>query len=382
MRARRHHRLCHARAPAPVVWALTVGACTTPAATSDVAPDDLVTDSDVGDAAMDSAIDARSDARWDGLDARSTDARGHDSAVDVPQVSDVGGPMLLSASGLYEDFATRRLAPGIVRYVPRFELWADGAAKDRYLLLPAGTRIDTRDMDQWVFPVGTRIWKEFRVDGRLVETRLLQKVRDGLDGWWAVAYVWNATGTEAIAEPLGAEGVGGTMYDVPSQEHCVQCHASGRDFVIGVSAVQLSGPDATAPLADFVTRGMLSDPPARMPVIPGDATVQAALGYLHGNCGHCHNDRSYVAGAVALRLRLSANDTTPAATDTYRTSIGAVAFHMIGPSTTIVVPGSPDTSQLYVRMSLRDFDAMPPIASRAVDPAGLAAVRLWINTLP
>ena len=51
----------------------------------------------------------------------------------------------------------------------------DGAELGRYLLLPRGTTIDTSVMDQWVFPVGTKSWIEFRVGGKLVETRFLWK---------------------------------------------------------------------------------------------------------------------------------------------------------------------------------------------------------------
>src|SRR5690349_12344978 len=71
----------------------------------------------------------------------------------------ITGPTNLSETGLYADFPSRTLAAGVIRYSPRFELWSDGADKARFLLLPAGTTIDTSDMDNWVFPVGTKAWK-------------------------------------------------------------------------------------------------------------------------------------------------------------------------------------------------------------------------------
>ena len=40
---------------------------------------------------------------------------------------------------------------------PRYPLWSDGAEKQRYLSLPPGTQIDTSNMDDWKFPVGTRV---------------------------------------------------------------------------------------------------------------------------------------------------------------------------------------------------------------------------------
>ncbi len=89
------------------------------------------------------------------------------------------GPDRLSQTGLYADLASRTLAPGILSYVPRYELWSDGAQKKRYLHLPAGGRIDTSAADDWRFPVGTKVWKEFDVGGKVVETRLLWKAPNG-----------------------------------------------------------------------------------------------------------------------------------------------------------------------------------------------------------
>ncbi len=83
---------------------------------------------------------------------------------------------LLSATGLYTDVAAKRVDSRNRVYSPQYALWSDGGIKRRWLFLPAGTRIDTPNMDRWVFPVGTKIWKEFAYEGRRVETRLLEKV--------------------------------------------------------------------------------------------------------------------------------------------------------------------------------------------------------------
>ena len=53
---------------------------------------------------------------------------------------------------------------------PTEALWSDGAVKRRFIYLPPGTTIDTTNMDEWVFPVGTKFWKEFSVDGRKLRT--------------------------------------------------------------------------------------------------------------------------------------------------------------------------------------------------------------------
>ena len=54
-------------------------------------------------------------------------------------------PERLSEAGLYENLAeSEALAEGVVEYRPRFELWADGAEKRRFLFIPPGAPIDTR----------------------------------------------------------------------------------------------------------------------------------------------------------------------------------------------------------------------------------------------
>src|SRR5688572_6099930 len=67
----------------------------------------------------------------------------------APDATVPTGPDSLADTGLYADFAARTLAPGVIRFRPRYELWSDGATKERYLWLPPGTKIDTRDMDAW-----------------------------------------------------------------------------------------------------------------------------------------------------------------------------------------------------------------------------------------
>ncbi len=307
-------------------------------------------------------------------DGHPADAEDHPHDLGLPQdgLPTVSGPIRLSETGLYSDFPARTLSPGIIEYTPQYQLWSDGAEKKRYLLLPPGSVIDTSQMDHWVFPIGTRVWKEFSKDGKVVETRLLQKIEAGSEGWWMAAYLWNDAGTEADAVIDGRDNARGTTHRVPSQEDCFKCHLNVKDVLIGVSAIQLAG------LLD----GRLSSPPATQPVVPGSGVVKDALGYLHGNCGHCHNDQSYFRTESVLRLRLSVTDTVPEQTPSYLTSVNVKMFHKLAGTTFGVVPGKPEESQLWVRMGLRDLDAMPPVCSKVVDAFGMQTVGDWIRALP
>ncbi len=294
------------------------------------------------------------------------------------------GPMKLSETGLYADFGARALAPGVIAYTPRYELWSDGATKQRWLWLPPGTKIDTSDMDDWRFPVGTKVWKQFAVANQVIETRLIQKVWDGKDGWWECAYLWDQAGTEATCVPNGLDDALGTTHYVPSQIDCNWCHGNLGDAPIGVSAIQLGSADGkSGMLTQLAAMGLLSAPPAGEPAPPGSGTVQDALGYLHGNCGHCHNQHAWFAPKIHLFMRLAVGDTVPEETQTYKTSIGVKMTHSYpGGIDTAVVPGQPERSQLWVRMGLRDDWAMPPRCTKVADGAGQATVGDWITGLP
>lgn len=309
--------------------------------------------------ASDAASDA-SDATWDG-----------------PVQPPFDGPLFLSETGLYLDMATKTVSPGIRAFDVRYPLWSDGSTKKRWLFLPPGEVIDTTNLDVWQFPIGTKAWKEFYVGGQLVETRFLQK---RADGWLKVAYLWS--GEDAYAVPEGVQDASGTTHDVPGILGCEQCHNGVGDVLIGVSAFQLSKETGGGFISTLMAESKLSNPPAAELTVPGDGVVEDALGYLHGNCGNCHNDQSFLAATHVMRLKLLSSDTLPENTPLYETAIGTPMSHDLGGTTLAIVPGSPEQSQLYYRMGVRDGNEMPPTGSEMVDPTGLATIASFIAGLP
>jgi hypothetical protein len=292
-------------------------------------------------------------------------------------------PTRLSETGLFADVRADLVAPGVLAYRPEFELWSDGATKRRWIQLPPDGRIDTEDMDSWSFPVGTKLWKEFSRDGVRVETRLLQRMGPGEGEWAAVSYLWNDGGTDALAVPDGVEDARGTPHVVPSATECMGCHGGRRSRVLGFSAIQLSHPAATGmvDLDQLSQRGLLTAPPAARLELHASAPQKAALGYLHANCSHCHNqDRPARADGFRcfdpekkLDFSLRAGDLGAVEqTATYRTALGEV-----------IKRGDPDGSTVIERMSTRDRfpPSMPPLASKRVDDQGVKAIRAWIEGL-
>jgi len=297
----------------------------------------------------------------------------------------------LAETGLLADAASLRIAADVTAFEPTYWLWSDGASKRRWLRLPPGTRIDTADMDHWVFPVGAKLWKEFSLDGVLLETRLIERYGDGPEDYWMGAFVWNADQTDAVLAPDGQSNINGTPHDAPQEKHCAACHRGEPGRVLGFAALQLSRPpDASRvgpTLSDLTKQQVLTAPPVggeeAMFAIAGTAETVAALGYLHANCGHCHNRNGTAWPDTQMVMRLETDETDLASTGLYRSLVGKdLQYWRGGAITERVAPGDPAASAVVARMSTRGTDdQMPPLATEELDPAGVAKVTSWISSL-
>ena len=302
-------------------------------------------------------------------------------------------PTDLRCTGLYGDWSRKALACGVTGYRPAYELWSDGAAKQRWFSLPEGSRVDAANPEAFVYPIGTQFWKEFRVQvngqSKLAETRLLRKVSDGLNGWVYTSYVWDERGDNAVQTNDGITGLHGSDHVVPNLDQCRQCHAGRRDFVLGWDPILL-GPGATGATYEQLTAsGVLQNaPPA--PVLPGTDSQKLALAYLHANCGvSCHNaDGDAKDSALFMRLDLDELQSVQS-TPTFATGLLKMPWEnakiqalMPPPDTAFVdlMPGRADASLILVRMQTRGSEAqMPPIGSLHVDETGVAQVRALIE---
>jgi hypothetical protein len=296
---------------------------------------------------------------------------------------------LLSQTGLFVDPAAPTVVNAAVEFEPTHPLWSDAATKHRWVRLPPGAQIDSTDMDHWVFPIGTQLWKEFSLDGVKLETRLIERYGEGPEDYWMGAFVWNAAQTEAELAPLGALDIAGTPHDAPSQEQCGACHRGEVGRVLGLSALQVSrgpGGGTVGPtLADLALQGLLTAPPVgAVPIAaPGDPTTAAALGYLHANCGHCHNPSGTSWPDTQMVLRLATGEHDVESSSLYQSLVGKpLQYWRGGVIAERVVPGHPEASAIVSRMSVRGTDdQMPPLATEVIDEAGLGAVRAWIAGL-
>lgn len=300
-------------------------------------------------------------------------------------------PTDLAGTGLYSDWDTRTIAPGVRAFTPQYPLWSDGARKRRWIRLPVGAQIDASSADEWQFPVGTKLWKEFDFGGP-VETRFMERTPAG---WRFATYRWD--GNAAVLAPsrgttATAEVAEGVHHRLPGESDCRVCHENSRSPVLGFSALQLS-PDRDEnaahrelPSADAIDlRGLIADGWLRgfrgpaAPRIPARTpTERAALGYLHANCGTCHRGESALA-SLGMVLASSARPTDPRAA--IATTVDQPS--RLSPDRMRIASGAPERSVVVERMRSRvDAMQMPPLGTQIVDEEGSRLVAAWINELP
>ena len=138
----------------------------------------------------------------------------------------------------------------------------------------------------------------------------------GSDDFVYAAYQWNADETAAELVPeVGAADVApvasapsAPLHDIPGTGTCKYCHGALPAHVLGIGTVQSSHEPGGLSLAELVAADRLTAAPAAPYVVPGNAVEQAALGYLHANCGHCHNDTDTGVTAPRFVLRLLVGD--------------------------------------------------------------------------
>lgn len=310
-------------------------------------------------------------------------------------------PQHLRDTGLFVEGSMTDVRPDVMAFSPQYPLWSDGATKRRWIWLPPGTSIDAAEADAWNFPRGTKLWKEFS-HGSAIETRFIER---GPDGEWRFgSYLWTADGKDAVLAPadgirdLAAAGAPNGRYQIPAVDDCRACHEGAPVPVLGFSALQLSPDrDPLAPHAEktanavdldvLVSRGVLKNLAtaliAKPPRIEAQTPAErAALGYLHGNCGNCHNDEGPLA---VLEMTLAQRVAAPA--DAVKRSIVNVPsqFRARGAPRDAdrIEPGHLDASVIALRMGSRDpLQQMPPLGTQAVDAEALGLIARWIETLP
>jgi uncharacterized repeat protein (TIGR03806 family) len=303
--------------------------------------------------------------------------------VNDPAIVADGFPAKLSEYRFFKDGARQLPAGGVVPYSVTTPLWSDGAEKLRFAYVPPGLKAKAQSEGLLAFPVGSALVKTFKLEGRLIETRVLLH---RAEGWVALPYKWNAEQSEAVLVLGGARLEVKTpagqaiSYAIPNKNQCKECHALGGELVpIGPKARNLSA----AWLAGFRKAGHLDKVPKvvrRVPEWSKRARVpvaDAARGWLDANCAHCHNPAGLASNSG---LYLNWEESDPARLGVMKRPVAAgrgSGNHEFG-----IVPGDPDHSILVYRLeSLEGGIAMPELGRSSRDAEGEAVVRQWIREM-
>jgi mono/diheme cytochrome c family protein len=230
--------------------------------------------------------------------------------------------------------------------------------------------------------------KNFRLEDRLIETRLFMRHPDGV--WAGYTYEWNAAQTDATLVRGGKQvAIAGKTWIYPSEGQCLQCHTEAAGRSLGLETRQLAFtinyPQTGRDAHQLVTLNAINSlaPPIANPAdevpYPDPAGTAGTLGerarsYLHTNCSQCHRPNGGSTANMDLR---------------YSTALSATQACDIAPGISdlgidnarLIAPGDAARSVLIARMSRRDAHGMPPLGSSEVDAAGAALLTEWVNSL-
>ncbi|MGM8226933.1 PQQ-dependent sugar dehydrogenase [Cellvibrio sp. ARAG 10.3] len=299
-----------------------------------------------------------------------------------------GPPQQLTDTGCVNTANPTQPAAGLIPYTVNEPFWSDGAEKTRYLALPNNQRITVATDGDFNFPVNTVLMKNFRLQDRLIETRLFMRGENGT--WRGYTYRWNANQTQAMLLPDALdEEIGSLTWHYPSRAECNVCHTAVAGFTLGPESAQLNG-EFTYPstaitanqLHTWETIGLFAAPlttaqrNAFLP--PSDDTqyslTQRARSYLHSNCSNCHRPQGPTQVSLDLRYTTSLAQTGACNTVPTTADLGI-------PNARVIAPGASERSVLLQRMIVVNDNRMPPISSHVVDEAGTELIAEWINTL-
>lgn len=296
---------------------------------------------------------------------------------------------LLSRTGCVSASDAKQPAAGLIPFQPNAPFWSDSADKQRWLAIPDGTAITPQASGRWSPPNGTVLVKNFKLDEKLIETRLLMRHPDGV--WAGYTYEWNEAQTDATRVVGGkTKPIGNRTWIYPSETDCMVCHTQVSGRVLGLETAQLNGNfryPATGRTANQITTlntiGVLSPvisgaPPSWPALVDPHGSAgsleQRARAFLHSNCAQCHQPNGPTPVSLDLRF------TTPLAS-TGACNVAPTQGELGITNPKLIAPGSPSTSVLLSRVNRRDGNAMPPLGSNVVDAESVQVLTQWIQGL-
>lgn len=303
-------------------------------------------------------------------------------------------------------------SPRVVPYDVISPLFADYAAKYRFIYVPEGKKITYSATAKWSFPAGTILVKTFSYladardpasGERLLETRLL--IHESA-GWTPHTYVWDDAQSTATLKVGGdtiqshfIDASGRTLdnaYIVPSENDCRTCHGRlGQTDTLGGRTRQLDrdhdyGSGAENQIDHLAALGMLDGAPevgsSRVHLVDPFGTApltDRVRAYFDGNCSHCHQPGEYAASSTGFWLDYDSTDPSEPTAHWGVCKQPTAAGGATCGRQFDVVPGAPDDSILICRLeSTLAKVRMPTVGRNLVHAEGVELVRQWITAMP
>ena len=235
-------------------------------------------------------------------------------------------PAKLSASGLHEDIATRRIAPGIL---PTRLTRLSGQTGRKGAFYRAA-----RHRANWLFAQRkldvsrTQRAGEKLLSGKPTHRNAFYGKTPQGEAWDGYSYMWDGDDatllTESATRTYLIDGQERTHY-FPSRTECLSCHTPQSGYVLGVRTAQLNGPHTYAEATDNQLRtlnhiGLFTHPiptaAEELPRLPryddANASIAArARAYLATNCASCHRPEGTGRGSMDMRFQTPLDQTGP-----------------------------------------------------------------------
>jgi hypothetical protein len=316
-------------------------------------------------------------------------------------------------------------AARMVGYVPDPPLWSDGMEKERFIVLPAGAKIDNSKRQQWDFPDGTIFIKHFFDDTgaggkpRIIETRFIRK--GGTLPFEFYLYKWKPDGSDADllvddqngdinaddnvpitikhmedGKMLTVNNGAAFMHNLPSRNACGQCHEENgmkAQTFIGFDELRLNfktpASGAKTQLQAFADAGLFKMPIPADPALVKDTSndmgrLLRIKRFVMGNCVHCHGN-----GSAGFDLH-------PEVMVANLVNVATMSQSVMMPTGWArVLPGKPSMSVAYVQAQRTMIPTMVKgmmVRMRPMPPVGVADVAAnqefltdfaaWIMSLP
>lgn len=313
-------------------------------------------------------------------------------------------PQWLSQTGIFEDVAGFIPSPGVYPYEVEMPHWDHGAVVRRWVGFPGDGRARVADRAA-TFPanavlVKTLFWPASDAShgsepGTPLETQLMHY--DG-QHWNAYVYAWDAAGKDARlvkadGQTIRADHPDSVLAELTAEQspkawhyearaNCLRCHNSWSGYALGWNNLQLQGTvradEKVQASWDRLQQLELTNQARSRRSSQGEKMSDLeyrARAYLHANCGHCHREN---AGAMVQSLMYFEKPLVQASLidqSTLRGDFGVT-------NATVIKPGDPFQSILYVRMAKTGAGQMPHLGTHgALDIEGLKLMFDWIRSM-